>query len=70
MIKSSYGFSKCERNSGCRCLSNGLSENLGVLLYAYLHPLLGADEVCGESWQLVTTIYDQGDGLTVCEEHL
>jgi hypothetical protein len=51
-------------------LSNGLSENLGVLLYAYLHPLLEADEVRGESWQLVTTIHDQGDGLTVCEEHL
>jgi hypothetical protein len=40
--------------------------NLDVLLYTYLHPLLGSDGVSGESWQLVTAICDEGDGLTLC----
>jgi hypothetical protein len=46
---------------------NGLPKFLGRLLYAYLHPLLGADELSGWSWQLVTAIHDEGDGLTLCE---
>jgi hypothetical protein len=37
-------------------LSDGSPENLGRLLYTYLHPLLGADEVSGYSWQLTTAI--------------
>jgi hypothetical protein len=40
---------------------------LGGLLYAYLCPLSGADEVSGESWQLSTAIHNEGDGLTLCE---
>jgi hypothetical protein len=31
--------------------------------------LSGADEVSTESWQLVTAIYDKGDGLTLCDSH-
>jgi hypothetical protein len=30
-------------------------------------PLLGADEVSGEWWQLVTGIDDEADGLVLCE---
>ncbi len=29
------------------CVYNGLPKFLGRLLYAYLHPLLGADELSG-----------------------
>jgi hypothetical protein len=29
-------------------------------------PLLGADDASGLSWQLVTTICDEADGLTLC----
>jgi len=47
---------------------NGLSKFLGRLLYAYLHPLLGADELGGQSWQLVTAVHDEGDGLSLCEQ--
>jgi hypothetical protein len=32
-------------------------------------PLLGADEVSGEWWQLVTGIDDEADGLVLCEWH-
>jgi hypothetical protein len=35
---------KFNRNSGSRCFYNGLPEIVGRLLYAYLHPLSGADE--------------------------
>jgi hypothetical protein len=42
-------------------------ENSGQLLYTYAHPLLGADDVSGLSWPLVTAICDEGDGLTLCE---
>jgi hypothetical protein len=27
-------------------------------IFAYSYPLLGADAVCGEKWQLVTAIHD------------
>jgi hypothetical protein len=37
--------------------------------YTYLHPLLGSDEVNGDSWQLVTAIHDEGDGLILCYTH-
>ncbi len=30
-------------------------QTFGSLLYTYLQPLTGADDVSGESWQLVTT---------------
>ncbi len=46
-------------------LYNGLPEILGRFLYTYLHPLLGAGEVIGESWQAVTAVHDEGDGLTL-----
>jgi hypothetical protein len=44
-----------------------LPEIVGGLLYTYLDRLSGADEVSGESWQLVTAIHDEGDGLALCE---
>jgi hypothetical protein len=47
---------------------NGLAKFLGTLLYAYLHPLLGADELSELSWQLVTAIHDEDDGLSLCEQ--
>jgi hypothetical protein len=52
-------------------LNNGLPEILAGLSDTWsLHPLLVADEVSGESsWQLVTAIPDNGDGLTLCEWH-
>ncbi len=40
---------------------NGLPKFLGRLLYAYLHPLLGADELSGWAWQLITAVCDEGD---------
>jgi len=54
--ESSHFFWKCNRNSGLRCL-----------LYTFLHPSSGADEITGESEQLVTGIHDEGDGLTLFE---
>ncbi len=47
---------------------NGLPKFLGRLLYAYLHLLLGADELSGSSWQLITAVHDEGDGLSLCEQ--
>jgi hypothetical protein len=49
-------------------LYNGLPEILGTLLYTYLHPLSGAHEVCGASWQLVTATCDEDDALKLYEE--
>jgi hypothetical protein len=46
---------------------NGLPKFLGRLLYASLHALLGADELSGYSWQLVTAVRDEGDGLSLSE---
>jgi hypothetical protein len=31
-------------------------------------PNFGTDEVNGQSWQLITAICDEGDGLTLCEQ--
>jgi hypothetical protein len=47
-------------------LYNSLPEVDGGLLSTCLYPLLGADEVSQESWQLVTAIFN-GDGLRFCE---
>ncbi len=66
VTKSSHCFQKCNRNSGCRFLYNGLPEILGRVLYACQHALLGADDVSGEPWQLVIAIHDECDGLTLC----
>ncbi len=41
-----------------------------ILLFTSLHPQLGADEVSGESWQLITAIHNEGDSLTLCVQHL
>jgi hypothetical protein len=43
----------------CRSFVNCLPEILSGLLYSYLHPLSGADEVHWEYWQLVTVIHDE-----------
>jgi len=40
---------------------------VGGLLYAYLYPLSGANEVGRYSWQLVNAIHDEGDGVILCE---
>jgi hypothetical protein len=40
--------------------------SMGRLLYTYLHPPLGADEISGYSWQLVMAIDGEDDGLTLC----
>jgi hypothetical protein len=37
------------------------------LSVVFSEPLLGADELNGYSWQLVTAIHDEGDGLSLCE---
>ncbi len=59
----------CIRKWGCRQLWNGLLKFLkGILLFSHLQPPPGAGEVSGESQQLVTAIYDQGDGLELCEQ--
>jgi hypothetical protein len=34
-------------------------------LDTYLHSPLGADEIGEKSWQLVTAIHDEGDGLAL-----
>jgi len=75
MSKFSHCFQNHDRNSGHRFLNNCLLEIMGKLLYPYLHPhlylhpLLGVDKVSAESWQLVNTIHDEGDGLIICEWH-
>ncbi len=35
-----------------------------ILIYTHA---LGTDEVGRESWQLITAIHDEDDGLTLCE---
>ncbi len=35
--------------------------------YTHLHPSSGADEVSGESWQLIPAVHDEGDGLILCK---
>ncbi len=37
-----------------------------ITMYLSTDPLLRADEASGLSWQLVTTICDEADGLTLC----
>ncbi len=51
MTESLHCFWKCDRNSECKCLCNGLPcpKIWSGLLYTYLHPLLGLDKVSGES---------------------
>jgi hypothetical protein len=62
-------WTKPERQQKLRMpiVYNGLPKFLGRLLYAYLHPLLGADELSGLSWQLITAVHDEGDSLSLCE---
>jgi hypothetical protein len=40
-----------------------------ILSCTHLHPPSGADEVSGQSWQLVTISYDEGDGQILSEQH-
>jgi len=40
----------------------------GRLLFSHLQPPPGAGEASGESQQLVTAIYDQGDSPKLCEQ--
>jgi hypothetical protein len=55
------------QRSGQKFLYNVLPEIFGKSLCTYFDPLLGVVDVSGESWQLVTAIHDEGDGLTLCE---
>jgi hypothetical protein len=43
----------CNRNFGCRLSYSWLLKVLIKLFYTFLHPLLTADEVSGDKWQLV-----------------
>ncbi len=66
-FESSHYFWKGNKNSGhklCIMVCPSFWENY----YKHLHPLLGADELSGYSWQLITTICDEGDGLSLCEQ--
>jgi hypothetical protein len=45
-----------------------LPEILFGLLYTYLHPLSGVDEVGGKSWQSLTAVHDEGVGLTLLSD--
>jgi hypothetical protein len=49
-------------------LYDSLPKILGRLVYTYQHKPSGSDEASGQSWQLVTAICDEGDGLTLCEQ--
>ncbi len=49
-------------------LYDSLPKILGRLVYTYHHTPSGSDEASGQSWQLVTAICDEGDGLTLCEQ--
>jgi hypothetical protein len=58
-------FQKCGRNLGCEvCLR--FCPRCG-LLFNYLQPASGADDVNGESKLPVTAIHDEVDGLALCE---
>ncbi len=46
-----------------RYFYDSLPKTLGRILYEKL----GADELSGESWQLITAAHDEGAGLTHCE---
>ncbi len=65
MVESPQCFQKCYINSGHRCLNNDLPEIVHGSLDTYLHSPLGADEIGEKSWQLVTAIHDEGDGLAL-----
>jgi hypothetical protein len=56
-----------KRNSECRCLQNGLPEIFGRLLYAYLCTPIFEDHQ--EWWSFITAICDEGDQMTICEQH-
>jgi hypothetical protein len=49
-------------------LYHALPKNLW-LDYSKLHPSSGADEVNGQSLQLITAVHDEFDHLTFCEQH-
>jgi hypothetical protein len=59
-------FQKCKTQDINYCI-NFLPGILSRLLYTYLHPPSGADEVRGKYWQLVAGIYDKGDGMMFYE---
>jgi hypothetical protein len=49
-------------------LYHALPKNLWLDYYK-LHPSSGADEVNGQSLQLITAVHDEFDHLTFCEQH-
>jgi hypothetical protein len=67
MAECSCCFWNCYRNSGCN-LVKWFSPDFELTTVYNWHPPSGADEVHGQSWQLVTAISDEGDGLTLCEQ--
>ncbi len=70
MIEYSCCCWKCDRNSGQRFLYNHLPWVLSRPLYAFLHPMLIADEVRWKWSQLVPLAHGKVDGLLLCEWHL
>ncbi len=59
---------KCSRNSGCRCLHNGLPEVFDTLLYAYVYPPLGPDESV-RSHGSSLLLPNLSDSVMLCELH-
>jgi hypothetical protein len=60
----------CRYILGDSCLRTAwiFTQILCQLVDTHLQPLLGADEASGKSWQqLISTIHDGSDGLTLCE---
>jgi hypothetical protein len=47
------------------CLTNQWGNQ--IIIYIYLHPLLGVDEVSRVSWQLVIVIHSEVDCLILCK---
>jgi hypothetical protein len=67
MAESSCWFQEMQQYLRTRNLYHFLPEILGRLSSSYLHPLPGVNEVTVESWQLVTAIHCEGDGLILYE---
>ncbi len=57
---------KGNRNSGHRCLYNGLTKNWVEMFYTHCQELTKSS---WWSWQLVIAIHDKADGLVLCDWH-
>ncbi len=66
MTESSCCSQKCNRNSECRCGILVYPDFGQTILYTYLQPPSGADEVSGWSWQSLLFVMKGGDGPLLC----